>query len=81
MKFGNLGRLNMRSLQITLHSIMAFYIGRNLRPATSPSDRHLGHYKAIINDPKRKKEAHNENYVSKHKLDYWNCTLTLSTSH
>jgi hypothetical protein len=37
--------------------------------STSPSSRHLGHYKAIINYPKRKKEARNENYVSKCKLD------------
>ena len=37
--------------------------------STSPSGRHLGHYKAIINDPKRKKEARNENYMSKCKLD------------
>jgi hypothetical protein len=38
--------------------------------STSPSGRHLGHYKAIINDPERKKAACDENYVSKHKLDF-----------
>jgi hypothetical protein len=37
--------------------------------STSPSGRHLSHYKAIINDPKRKKESRNENYMSKRKLD------------
>jgi hypothetical protein len=37
--------------------------------STSPSSRHLGHYKAIINDPERKNESRNENYVSKRKLD------------
>jgi hypothetical protein len=48
---------------------MAFYIAWKESTSTSPSGRHLGHYKAIINDPERKKEACNENYMSKHKLD------------
>ena len=38
--------------------------------STSPSGRHLGHYKAIINDPERKKQARDENYVSKRQLDF-----------
>ncbi len=36
----------------------------------SPLGWHLRHYKAIINDPERKKQAQDENYVSKHQLDF-----------